>query len=264
MAVLDGHHDAGDPTSAVGSALGKIVRALPEPVAAQAEAVRRATAPAAARPRGSPARPADHHRTRAGVRSQRRVRLRYRSEAGRGGGELDGGPVGGRRTPQPVVSAVLVAHVRGPAGVPGSTGSAASRCSPTSSSPRPTSTRSPRWRSTSRSAGTTPSRCSSKPRGRGRAVAAAAPGPGRGARPRADAAHRVDRRPRVVRRTADGDPHPLPHRRPAELREAADRIGRNLRAAAGAEGAQRRFTKSSTRPVTSAAASASYVGGRAR
>src|SRR5262245_6204081 len=44
MAVLDGHHDAGDPTDPVGSALGKIIRALPEPVAAPAEAVRQATA----------------------------------------------------------------------------------------------------------------------------------------------------------------------------------------------------------------------------
>src|SRR6266508_7031642 len=43
MAVLDGHHDASDPTDPVGSALGKIVRALPEPVAAHAEAVRRTT-----------------------------------------------------------------------------------------------------------------------------------------------------------------------------------------------------------------------------
>src|SRR5213596_3384782 len=34
MAVLDGHHDAGDPTDPVGSALGKLVRALPEAVAA--------------------------------------------------------------------------------------------------------------------------------------------------------------------------------------------------------------------------------------
>src|SRR4029453_17240626 len=54
MAVLDGHPDAGDPTDPVGSALGKIVRVLPETVAAQAEAVRRTTAPApdraAARP----------------------------------------------------------------------------------------------------------------------------------------------------------------------------------------------------------------------
>ena len=38
MAVLDGHHDAGDPTDPVGGALGKMVRALPESVADQAEA----------------------------------------------------------------------------------------------------------------------------------------------------------------------------------------------------------------------------------
>ena len=46
MAVLDGHHDVGNPTDPVGSALGKIVRVLPETVAAQADAVRRTTAPA--------------------------------------------------------------------------------------------------------------------------------------------------------------------------------------------------------------------------
>ena len=82
MAVLDGHHDAGDTSDPVGSALAKIIRALPEDVAAQAEAVRRATSPApdraAARP--DPATAAtlvrassDHHR----------VRLRYHSESGR-------------------------------------------------------------------------------------------------------------------------------------------------------------------------------------
>jgi len=81
MAVLDGHHDASDSTSLVGAALGKIVRALPDPVARQAPAVRRTTAPA---PDRGAARPdpqttttlvqacADHHR----------VRLRYGSEAG--------------------------------------------------------------------------------------------------------------------------------------------------------------------------------------
>jgi predicted DNA-binding transcriptional regulator YafY len=81
MAVLDGHHDAKDPTDPVGSALGKIVRALPEPVAAQAEAVRRTTAPA---PDRAAARP-DPGTTTALVRAcsnRRRVRLRYRSEAG--------------------------------------------------------------------------------------------------------------------------------------------------------------------------------------
>lgn len=81
MAVLDGHHDAADPTDPVGSALGKIVRALPESVAAQAEAVRRATAPA---PDRAAARP-DPATTTALVQAcsdHRRVRIGYRSEAG--------------------------------------------------------------------------------------------------------------------------------------------------------------------------------------
>jgi predicted DNA-binding transcriptional regulator YafY len=81
MAVLDGHHDAGDPTDPVGSALGKIVRALPEPVAAQAEAVRRSAAPA---PDRAAARP-DPQTTTALVEARarhRRVRLGYRPEAG--------------------------------------------------------------------------------------------------------------------------------------------------------------------------------------
>lgn len=81
MAVLDGHHDASDPTGPVGSALGKIVRALPEPVAAQAETVRQA---AAAAPDRGAARP-DPQVTAALVQAcadHRRVRLGYRSEAG--------------------------------------------------------------------------------------------------------------------------------------------------------------------------------------
>lgn len=81
MAVLDGHHDASDPTNPVGSALGKIVRALPEPVAAQAEAVRRTTA--AAPDRGA-ARP-DPGITATLVQAcseHRTVLLGYRSEAG--------------------------------------------------------------------------------------------------------------------------------------------------------------------------------------
>src|SRR6187401_1240253 len=41
MAALDGHHAASDPSDPVGSALGKLIRALPEPVAAHAETVRR-------------------------------------------------------------------------------------------------------------------------------------------------------------------------------------------------------------------------------
>lgn len=81
MAVLDGHHDASDPTDPVGAALGKIMRALPEAVAAQAEAVRRTTAPA---PDRGAARP-DPGTTTALVQAcanHRRVRLGYRSEAG--------------------------------------------------------------------------------------------------------------------------------------------------------------------------------------
>ena len=67
MAVLDGHHDAGDPTDPVGSALGKIVRALPEPVAAQAEA-RPPDHRTGARPCRRPARPGHHDRPGAGLR----------------------------------------------------------------------------------------------------------------------------------------------------------------------------------------------------
>ncbi len=81
MAVLDGHHEAGDPAGLVGGALGKIVRALPEPVAAQAEAVRRNTAPA---PDRAAARP-DPGITTTLVQAcstRRRVRVGYRSEAG--------------------------------------------------------------------------------------------------------------------------------------------------------------------------------------
>ncbi len=81
MAVLDGHHHASDPADPVGSALGKIMRALPETVAAQAEAVRRTTAPA---PDRAAARP-DPATTTVLVRacsSHRQVRFAYRSEAG--------------------------------------------------------------------------------------------------------------------------------------------------------------------------------------
>jgi predicted DNA-binding transcriptional regulator YafY len=81
MAVLDGHHDAADPTSPVGRGLGKIVRALPAPVAAQAAAVRRS---AAAAPDRGAARP-DPVTTSTLVQAccdRRRVRLSYRSEAG--------------------------------------------------------------------------------------------------------------------------------------------------------------------------------------
>ncbi|HEX5968421.1 MAG TPA: WYL domain-containing protein [Intrasporangium sp.] len=81
MAALDGHHAASDPSDPVGSALGKLIRALPEPVAAHAESVRRTTAPA---PDRAAARP-DPDTTAALVEAcsrHRTVRLDYRSEAG--------------------------------------------------------------------------------------------------------------------------------------------------------------------------------------
>jgi predicted DNA-binding transcriptional regulator YafY len=81
MAVLDGHHDASDPSDPVGSALGKIVRALPEPVAAQAEAVRRTTTPAPDRAAARP-HPATTATLVEACSNHRRLRLGYRSEAG--------------------------------------------------------------------------------------------------------------------------------------------------------------------------------------
>ena len=81
MAVLDGHHAVSDPTDPVGSALGKLVRALPEPVAAAAEAVRRT---ASAAPDRGAARP-DPTLTATLVQAcaeHRRARVGYRSEAG--------------------------------------------------------------------------------------------------------------------------------------------------------------------------------------
>ena len=48
MAVLEGHRNAADPADLVGSALGKIIRVLPERVAAPVRAVRAVTVPPAA------------------------------------------------------------------------------------------------------------------------------------------------------------------------------------------------------------------------
>ena len=81
MAVLDGHHDASDPADPVGSALGKIMRALPEPVAAQAEVVRRTTAPAPDRGAVRP-HPATTTTLVQACSGYRYVRLGYRTEAG--------------------------------------------------------------------------------------------------------------------------------------------------------------------------------------
>ena len=82
MAALDGHHEVADPESLVGAAIGRILRALPKAVAAQADSLRRS---AASVPDRRAARP-DPTITAAlvGASSEsRRVRLRYRTEAGR-------------------------------------------------------------------------------------------------------------------------------------------------------------------------------------
>ena len=81
MAVLDGHHDAADAADPVGSALGKLLRALPEPVARQAEAIRLTTAPA---PDHAAVRPDPEIATTLvqACADRYQVCLEYRSEAG--------------------------------------------------------------------------------------------------------------------------------------------------------------------------------------
>ncbi|WP_426592861.1 helix-turn-helix transcriptional regulator [Cellulomonas sp. McL0617] len=81
MAVLDGHHDADDPDQPVGAALGKIVRSLPESVAAPVRAVRDVAAPA---PDRAAARPDPSIATVLvqACSARTRVRLAYRSQNG--------------------------------------------------------------------------------------------------------------------------------------------------------------------------------------
>lgn len=81
MAALDGHHDVTDTGDAVGSAVGKLLTALPGRAAIQAAALRDV---AAAAPDRAAARP-DPQTTATLVHAcadRRRVRLDYRSEAG--------------------------------------------------------------------------------------------------------------------------------------------------------------------------------------
>lgn len=85
MAVLDGHPDAaGDATDLVGSALGKVIRALPEQVAREAAVLR---SHASATPDRRPVRPdpATTSALVAAVAARRRVTVTYRSEAGNTG-----------------------------------------------------------------------------------------------------------------------------------------------------------------------------------
>ena len=159
MAVLDGHHDAVDPADPVGGALGKIVRALPEAVAAQAEVVRRTTAPApdrgAARPDAgtttSPGRGVCPAPSGAGG-----LPVRGRVGVGRRGRAM-----GGRRTPRAVVPPLPCPREGRLARLPGRPGARGGGARRDLHAARPTSTRSPYSRNTWRSAGSTTWRWSS-------------------------------------------------------------------------------------------------------
>jgi len=81
MAALDGQHAAADPDDPVGSALGKILRVLPENVGRQAATMREHAHPV---PDRRPTRP-DPDVTSAlvaAVAAQRRLRISYRTAAG--------------------------------------------------------------------------------------------------------------------------------------------------------------------------------------
>jgi len=89
MAVLDGHHGGSDPDDPVASALSKIIRALPEPIAAPAEALRRTAAAAPDRGAVRPD-PAIITSLVQACSTSRRVLIDYRSESGRAwSGEVD-------------------------------------------------------------------------------------------------------------------------------------------------------------------------------
>ncbi len=81
MAALDGHHDAADPHGPVGSALDKLMSALPAAVVTPAERVRR-TARAARDRAAVRADPAIISAVVEACAARHRVRIDYRSEAG--------------------------------------------------------------------------------------------------------------------------------------------------------------------------------------
>nr|WP_202524257.1 WYL domain-containing protein [Kitasatospora sp. SID7827] len=90
MAVLDGRPAATDPDDLVGSALGKVVRALPEAIGRQAAALR---AHAAAAPDPYPAHPdpAVASTLVEAIAARRRAVITYRPGGGGGGGGGAGG-----------------------------------------------------------------------------------------------------------------------------------------------------------------------------
>lgn len=81
MAVLEGHHEAADAADPVANALRKIMRALPEGVAAQAELVRRTARPVPDR-HAAPADPSITAQLVLACSLRRLVRIGYRHEDG--------------------------------------------------------------------------------------------------------------------------------------------------------------------------------------
>jgi predicted DNA-binding transcriptional regulator YafY len=81
MAVLEGHPAAADPDELIGSALAKVIRALPEAVGRQAAALRRYASAAPDRRAAHPD-PAVTSALVVAVASRRRVRIGYRSGSG--------------------------------------------------------------------------------------------------------------------------------------------------------------------------------------
>jgi predicted DNA-binding transcriptional regulator YafY len=82
MAVLEGHPAAADVGELTGSALAKVIRALPEGIGRQAAALREYASAAPDRRAAHPD-PAVTSALVVAVASRRRVRLRYRSSSGR-------------------------------------------------------------------------------------------------------------------------------------------------------------------------------------
>ncbi|MGC3995933.1 MAG: WYL domain-containing protein [Propionicimonas sp.] len=81
MAVLDGHHDAADTSDPVGNALRKIIRALPEAIATQAEVVRRTARPVPDR-HGVPPDPTTTAALVLASSNRHAVRIGYRTGSG--------------------------------------------------------------------------------------------------------------------------------------------------------------------------------------
>ncbi len=231
MAVLDGHHDAGDPDH-----LGR--RRAGQDRAGAAGAGRRAGRgrppdrapapdPAAARP--DPARPGRRARPAPTTGGEARLPLRGRAGVGH-----RGRPVGGRRPPRPVVPAVPIAPGARPSGATGSTASAASMPGdetfepPAGLDPGRGGRRPPRRRLGARRR----SRHRRAPRP-GRPVPAARGREARARRRRDDPADRQHQQPSVVRRAARPAPGAVPDRPLRRTPAGRERPRARLLAAAG-------------------------------